>query len=329
MRGKPFLKTFGIPLLGVVLAVILGLSPTFVSSRYYVAQMGSILAFTVMSLSWTIFSTPTGYISLASAAFYGAGIYTAAFLGEYLPLPVVMLVAGLASSVIALIVGCITLRLRGVYFTIFTFGLVELLKNLILWLEIRFSHTRGRFVVAVESTVVFYCIFALLVILVVAAWLIRRSRFGMALVSIGESEDAAAHIGINTTLYKIAAFVISSFSIGAVGAAMATRFNYIDPQIAFDATNSFMPVLMAIFGDTSHLAGPIAGAVVLAYLRETLITQSGAIGSSYMLIFGAFMVVAILFLPRGLVGLIEDLRRKIKLRKAVGDHAYSGSKGPQ
>jgi branched-chain amino acid transport system permease protein len=147
----------------------------------------------------------------------------------------------------------------------------------------------------------------------------------MALISIGESEDAAAHIGINTTLYKIAAFMISSFSIGAVGAAMATRFNYIDPQIAFDATNSFMPVLMAIFGGTASLAGPIAGAVVFAWLREVLITQPGAVGKSYMLIFGAIMVIAILFLPRGLVGLIHDIRRKLKLKKTEGDHAHTGS----
>mgnify|MGYP000406576544 FL=1 len=325
MKQK-FLKTYLLPLAGVVLAVLLALSPSFVSSRYYVAQMGSILAFVVMALSWTIFSTPTGYISLASAAFYGAGIYTAALLGEYMPLPVVMLIAGLISALIALIVGCITLRLRGVYFTIFTFGLVELLKNATLWAEIRISHIRGRFVVAVESIVVFYCIFVLLVLLVAAAYLIRRSRFGMALVSIGESEDAAAHIGINTTLYKILAFMISSFSIGAVGAAMATRFNYIDPQIAFDATNSFMPVLMAIFGGTSSLAGPIAGAVVLAWLRETLITQPGAVGKSYMLIFGAFMVIAILFLPRGLIGLFQDIYRKLKLKKTEGDHANTASK---
>ena len=191
MKQK-FLKTYLLPLVGDVLAILLALSPSFVSSRYYVAQMGSILAFVVMALSWTIFSTPTGYISLASAAFYGAGIYTAALIGEYMPLPLVMVIAGLSSALIALIVGAITLRLRGVYFTIFTFGLVELLKNAVLWTEIRISHTRGRFVVAVEPQNVFYCIVVLLVILVVAVYIIRRSRFGMALISIGESEDAAA-----------------------------------------------------------------------------------------------------------------------------------------
>jgi branched-chain amino acid transport system permease protein len=325
---RKFLSTYLLPLIGLVLAILLALSPNFVASRYYVAKVGSILAFVAMATSWTIFSTPTGYISLATAAFYGAGIYTAAFIGEFMPLPLVMIVAGLVSAVIALIVGFFTLRLRGVYFTIFTFGLVELLKNAILWAEIRISHTRGRFVVAVESIDVFYCILALLVLLVIAAYIIRRSRFGMALVSIGESEDAAAHIGINTTLYKIAAFAISSFAVGAVGAAMATRFNYIDPQIAFDATNSFMPVLMAIFGGTSSLAGPIAGAAVFAYLRETLITQPGAVGSSYMLIFGAIMVIAILFLPKGIVGLIQDIYRKLKLKKTEGDHAHTASKRP-
>lgn len=314
------------PAVLTALLILMTLSPGFVSSAYYVPQISNITAFIVMALSWTIFSAPTGYISLATAAFYGVGIYTAAFLGEYMPLPLLMLTGGVFSVVLAILVGSITLRLRGVYFTIFTFGLVELLKSVVLWAEIKFAHTRGRFVVAVEPLTVFYCIMGLLVLLIIGTALIRRSRFGLALVCIGESEDAAAHIGINTTPYKVAAFAISSFAVGAVGAAMATRWNYVDPQIAFDATNSFMPVLMAIFGGMGSIGGPIIGATVFAYLKELLITQPGAVGKSYMLIFGAVMIVAILFLPNGVTGLIQKLWKKRKRTERREDsHADTAS----
>jgi branched-chain amino acid transport system permease protein len=254
-----------------------------------------------------MFSAPTGYISLATAAFFGAGIYITALLGEYLPLPLLMLAGGAAGFVLAFIVGAITLRLRGVYFTIFTFGLVELLKNLVLWLEIKFTHVRGRFVVSFDHNTVFIALIVLLVLLLAGVALMKRSRFGRALKAIGESEETAAHIGINTTAVKVTAFAVSAFAAGAAGAAMATRWSYVDPGIAFNTLMSFMPVLMAIFGGLRHTAGPVIGAVAFAYLEELLITR---FPSLYMIIFGVIMVAAILFLPDGITGLISKLIRK-------------------
>jgi branched-chain amino acid transport system permease protein len=209
--------------------------------------------------------------------------------------------------------GAITLRLRGVYFTIFTFGLVELLKNLILWTEIRFTGRRGRFVRSTPVDVVYYYLLALAVILIIAAFIIKRTRFGKALASIGESEDAAAHIGVNTTLVKLIAFAISSFFMGAVGAAMATRNAYIDPGIAFDTLKSFLPVLMVIFGGTRTLAGPVVGAAVFAYLQELLITDQ-ILSSWYRISIGAIMIIALLFMPEGLLGLGENIFYRIVKR---------------
>lgn len=290
----------------VVAMIIVALFPTLLSP-YSIIMISSIISFIVMSVSWTIFSGPTGYTSLASAAFFGAGIYVSAFLSDYLPLPVVMLIGGCLSSLVAIVVGAITLRLRGVYFTIFTFGLVELLKNLVLWLEIKFSHTRGRFVASVDYELVFYCLLVTLALVLLLSYFIKRSRFGLALKGIGESEDAASHIGINTTMVKILGFALSAFTIGAVGAAMATRWSYIDPGIAFNMMMSFMPVLMAIFGGINKLLGPVIGAAVFAYLEELLITKVPEI---YMIIFGVIMIIAILFLPNGLIGLVQNLRKK-------------------
>jgi branched-chain amino acid transport system permease protein len=294
-------KRLAPPIVAAALLVAAALSPLYVSS-YMVILFSSIIMYIVLSVSWTMFSGPTGYVSLASAAFFGIGVYVSAILGGRLPLPVLMAVGGLVSFIVAFGMGAITLRLRGVYFTIFTFGLVELLKNLVLWVEIRFAGTRGRFVVSVGYVSVFYCLLGALALLLVTFVIVRRSRFGMALSGIGESEDAAAHIGINTTVTKITAYAISAFWIGAVGSAMATRWGYIDPVIAFNNLMSFMPVLMAIFGGMSGAIGPVIGAVALTYLQEILVTR---FPNYYMIIFGAIMVLAILFLPDGIVGLIK------------------------
>ncbi|NLL40158.1 MAG: branched-chain amino acid ABC transporter permease [Clostridiales bacterium] len=313
-RGRLNAKKIAPPGLSLLALILLSLLPIFVTD-YTIIKINSIISFVIIAVSWSIFSGPTGYISLSTAAFYGLGMYASAILGNHLPLPLVMVISGIASFIIALIIGVITLRLRGVYFTIFTFGLVELLRNLILWLEIKFSGTRGRFVPSVDFQQVFYCILGTLAIILLISYLIKRSRFGLALIGIGESEDAAAHIGINTTLVKVLGFSISSFAVGAVGAAMATRTNYIDPGIAFNMLMSFMPVLMAIFGGMSTIPGPIIGAAVFAYLEELLITK---VPEYFMIIFGAIMIIAILFLPNGLTGIAGKL---FKRRKGAGKNA--------
>ena len=260
----------------------------------------------VLTVSWVIFSGPTGYISLAPAAFFGVGIYTSAILGKALPLPIVIGIGGLASFCFALLVGALTLRLRGIYFAIFTFGLVMLIAHFMLFWELHVTGTRGRFVMVVDYNTVYYVMLIIFVMALVAAYLIRRSKYGLALQSIGEDEDAAAHTGINVTRLKVITFAISAFFMGAAGAIMATRWTYIDPFIAFNPFFSFMPVLMALFGGMGQLYGPVIGAAIFTYLEEFLITRFSEL---YMLIFGSILVFAILYLPGGLVGLVQDWRK--------------------
>lgn len=299
-------------LLGIVL-ILLATGPLY-APTYTVILLADIFMYVILTVSWVIFSGPTGYVSLAPAAFFGVGIYTSAILGKALPLPIVVGTGGLASLCLALLVGALTLRLKGIYFAIFTFGLVQLMKNLLLWWEIHFTGTRGRFVIIIDNATIYYVMFSILGILMLTAFLIRRSKFGLALRSIGDNEQAAAHIGINVTALKILAFGISAFFTGAAGAIMATRWTYIDPYIAFNPLFSFMPVLMAIFGGMGAFYGPIIGAVILAYLEEVLITR---FPYYYMLLFGAIMVIAILYLPNGLVGLIQKIHFKVARESSV------------
>jgi branched-chain amino acid transport system permease protein len=299
-------KNFLIPGIALVGLIFLVTLPSY-TGIYTPILLTAIFMYIVLTLSWVMFSGPTGKLSLATAAFFGVGIYVAAILGTILPLVVVVLIGGLVSAILALLVGGLTLRLKGVYFAIFTFGLLELIKHSLLWYEIKFTGTRGRFVVLVDYKTVYFIMLVILVLTLLTAYLIRRSKFGLALQSIGEQEEAAQHIGINVIWVKVSAFAISAFFIGAAGTVMATRWTYIDPYIAFDMGFSFTPVLMAIFGGMGQLYGPIIGATILAYSEELLITR---FPYYYMLLFGIILVVSVLYLPNGLVGLVQKWRKR-------------------
>ncbi len=312
LTSKNFLILRIILLVGLIILVTL----PFYAAIYTTIFLSTIFMYIVLTSSWAMFSGPTAQISLATAAFFGVGIYIAATLGTIMPLLVVVLIGGLVSAALALFVGGLTLRLKGIYFTIFTFGLLELMKNLLLWFEIKFTGTRGRFVVVVDYNTVYFIMLAILVLTLLTAYLIRQSKYGLALQSIGEQEEAAEHIGINVTLVKVFTFAISAFFIGAAGTIMATRWTYVDPYIAFNMNFSFTPVLMAIFGGIGPLFGPVLGAIIFAYLEEILITQ---FPYYYMLLFGIILLVSVLYLPNGLVGLIK----KWRARATGGEHGNS------
>lgn len=280
--------------------------------RYTLVQLSDIFMYIVATVSWVLFSGPTRYISLATAAFLGIGVYTSALLGFALPLPAVIAIGGFTAFCLALLVGALTLRLRGIYFAMFTFGLTGLMRDLVLWWEVNISRTVGRLVKPIDHSTVYYVMLGILVVLLVVSYFLKRSKYGLALQSIGESEEAAAHTGINVTALKVITFAISAFFMGASGAIMATRWTYIDPRIAFNPYYSFMPVLMAIFGGTEQLYGPILGAAVFTYLEEVLITR---FPYYYMLLFGAILLVVVLFLPGGFVGLIQERRKGGLVRK--------------
>lgn len=297
-------RCFSLGLLFLIL-IVLAISPLYIP-HYFVALLTTIFMYIILAVSWTIFSGPTRYISLGTAAFFGIGVYTSAILGFVLPLPAVIGIGGLVSFCFALLVGVLTLRLRGIYFAIFTFGLVEIIRHFLLWWEVNITGMVGRRVVAVDYMTVYWVMLGIFVILLLAAYFIGRSRFGLALQSIGESEEAAAHTGINVAALKTMSFAISAFFMGATGAIMATRWTFIDTSIAFNPLLSFLPVLMAIFGGMGQLYGPVIGAGILTYVEEFLITRFPEL---YMLTFGIILVVAILYLPDGLVGLVEKWRK--------------------
>jgi branched-chain amino acid transport system permease protein len=304
-------KKFVVPALFLLALIALATLPLY-TSTYTIILLTSIFMYMTITVSWAMFSGPTGYISLAPAAFFGIGVYAAALLGRELPLPAFIAIGGSASFCLALFVGALTLRLKGTYFAIFTFGLGELIRHLMLFWEITVSGIRGRLVVQIDSVTVYYVMFGIFALAFLTAYLIRHSKYGLALQGIGQEEEATAHCGVNVTMVKVFTFALSAFFTGTTGAIMATKWTYIDPYIAFNPLYSFMPVLMAIFGGMGQIFGPVLGAGIFAYLEEYLIST---FPYYYMLIFGVIMVVAILYLPDGIVGLIQKIWKRAQGRR--------------
>ena len=307
------LKDWAFPLVVLGGAALLAPLPA-VAGSYWMALLVNILMYSVLATAWALFSGPTHYVSLATAAFFGLGAYTMAFLGEKLPLPLVYPAAALIGAVVATVVGLSTLRLSGVYFVIFTFGLAELVRQLVTWGEAKFGGTVGRFVfIDVNQQGIFWMLLGLLVLVLLAGYAIQRSRLGWALRAIGEDETVARHSGIDTTVSKVAVFVVSATFMTVVGAVMAPRWTYIDPSIAFNPIISFQVLIMALLGGAARLYGPILGVVPLAILFEIL---QANFPNSFSILLGLTFLVIVYFVPNGVVGLIDQGRDKIA--RAVG-----------
>ncbi|MFL5069653.1 MAG: branched-chain amino acid ABC transporter permease [Xanthobacteraceae bacterium] len=275
----------------------------FVAGPYHVALGISLLSYSVLATAWALFSGPTRYISLATVAFFGIGAYTVGALGEALPWWLVLAVAAAIGVAVALIVGLSTLRLSGMYFVIFTFGLSELIRQVVTWYEVNVHRSVGRYVfVDVTQNAIYWQLLALTILVLVAGWLIGRSRLGLALRVIGEDETVARHCGIDTTATKLTLFVVSALFTTVTGAVMAPRWTYIDPAIAFNPMISFQVVIMALLGGATRLLGPLLGVIPLVFLFELL---SANFPNSYSILLGAAFMLIVYVVPNGVAGIIE------------------------
>jgi branched-chain amino acid transport system permease protein len=285
-------------LLATVILALLG-APWLVSN-YQRSLLLAILADVVLAVSWAFFSGPTRYLSLATGAFFGAGAYATAVIGGGLVWPLPVLAGAAVGAAIALLVGLLALRLRGPYFAVFTFGLAELTKHVLIWYETSVTGTVGRLLLAPPSaTVLYFTVLALAALAVGTALALRRSRWGYALIGIGEDEERAETLGIDTTRVKVGTFALSAAFMGAVGAAMAPRWTYLDPQV-FNPLVSFQAVIMALVGGATTVVGPVVGAVFLGLASELFLLRFRYV---YMLALGLTLIAAVLLFPSGLAGL--------------------------
>lgn len=287
--------------------VALAFAPRFISD-YGVSLMINLLMYAVLATAWGIFCGTTKLISLATVAFFGVGCYTVAVLSERLPWPVLLVVAGLLGGGLALVIGLCTLRLSGMYFVIFSFGVAELIRQLVTWYEARVAGSVGRYVfLEIDSSQIYWQLLALLgVVWGLGIWL-SCSRLGFALRLIGEDETAARSCGINTVSVRLVVLVASSALMAVTGAIVAPRWTYIEPAIAFNSVVSFQVVIMALLGGISMFFGPVLGVIPLVLAFEVL---NKYFPDHFSIVLGGIFLLIVYVLPGGLLGLSRRLTKK-------------------
>jgi branched-chain amino acid transport system permease protein len=293
--------------------VVLAILPRFVSD-YRISLLISIFAYVAMATAWSFFSGTTRYISLATSAFVGIGVYAVTLSIDRVPLALGLALAFLAGFLVALVVGLSTLRLRGVYFVIFTFGLAELIKQLVTWYEVNRNKNLMRLVFADVSNVFLYeALLAIAVVTVAGSWLAGRTRLGFALRAIGEDETVARHTGVNTTLVKVLVFALTASVIALTGAILSLRYSYIDPNIAFNSAWSFQVLIMSLLGGAGRAWGPLLGVIPLVLLSEFL---AGTFPHHFGIALGLCFVVIVFYLPGGVARWLERVRERVGAGRA-------------
>jgi branched-chain amino acid transport system permease protein len=220
-----------------------------------------------------------------------------------LPYAVVVPLGGLVAAAFAALVGAAVLHLRGAYFAVLTFGLGELVRHAITYAEKSYAKTVGRVIAEPPDSVDVYLTVLLLASLAVAVCAaVRASRFGLALAGIGADEERARTLGVDTRRSKILGFALAAFFAGALGAAMAVRWTYIEPASVFNPFIGFQTVLIAMIGGAQTLIGPIAAAVVFSVLTEILRLQ---FPYAYLITLGVLLILLVLHLPGGMASLFR------------------------
>ena len=270
-------------------------------SEFAVSMLLTCLMYVALSSSWGLFCGSTRYLSLATAAFFGIGAYTSALMLEHLPWLVVIALGALVAAAVALVMGAAVLHLRGTYFAVLTFGMTELIRHAVTTFEKMVTGTVGRVLMVVpDRNTIYLTVLGIATLAVLTSILVRRSRFGLAMAGIGSDEQRAQTLGVNTKLVKMGGFALTAAFAGAVGAAMATRWTYIDPATVFNPFIGFQTVLIALIGGAATLWGPLLAAVVFSLLAETLRLQ---VPQAYMVGLGVLLILSVLYLPGGLASL--------------------------
>jgi branched-chain amino acid transport system permease protein len=295
------------PLVLALVAVGLALAALpWMLSDFLLALALSCIMYAGLAVSWSMFCGATNYLSLATAAFFGLGAYVTAWGAGTLPYGLAVLAGGLGAAAFAALVGAAVLHLRGAYFAVITFGLGELVRHSITYYEKAYEGTVGRIIAeAPESTTVYWTVLLVSAAAVATAVIVREHRLGLALRGIGADEERAQTLGVNARRAKFLAFALSAFFAGALGAAMAVRWTYIDPPTVFNPFIGFQTVLIAMVGGAHTILGPIVSAVAFSLLTEFLRLQFPYL---FLVILGFLLILLVLYLPGGIASLFERWR---------------------
>jgi len=304
-----------------VLLGVLATVPLFGPNPNTIRLLFVTFVWVTTSIAWNILGGFGGQVSFGFAVFYGLGAYTAAVSINrgVNPLLSFLLAAGVA-VLASIVVGLPTFRLRGPYFAIATIGVSEAVRVVMTNVSVTGGASGYRIIErgAFHQFQRFYAALALAAMAVCISIFVRRSKFGLALISIREDEDAASDLGVNPYHYKLLAHALAAALTGAAGGVYAWYAAFIHPQGVFAFSISVAILLMPIIGGVGTIWGPVVGGVVYGLIHEELIASFPEL---HLLIYGSLLILIILFEPGGVVGLFDkSLRAFPWARRTSGSH---------
>ena len=297
----------------IVIAAGIALASLRVNPYLYFAGY-VILQYVVIATAWNILGGYAGYVNFGTPAFFALGAYTAIVLIQTVraPLPVLIVAGGLVSALLGLGIGYLTLRLRGVFFSIATLALSIVLQTVIINWEF-VGGSRGLSVIRPSGppfgnyvTFLFTVMTGLAVLAVITARFIERSWIGRGLAALRDNEEAAECMGVPTLRLKLFATTISGFLLGIAGAPFPYYVTFVDPNSAFSLDYAVNALAMPMIGGTTSWLGPVIGAVLLNSAQQY---ASVTISSEWNLfIVGVVLVAFVVLAPEGILGLVRRLR---------------------
>jgi branched-chain amino acid transport system permease protein len=308
VRGRSLL------VLAAVLLVTAFVVTRTVDNRYvYFAGYG-ILQYVVLATAWNILGGYTGYVNFGTGGFFALGVYTSVFLirAANAPLPVQIAVAGVVAGLLGLGIGYLTLRLRGVFFSISTLALAVVLETMMVnWEYV--GGARGTSIIRPAPMAPFdnYASFLFVVMTLLAlgavatAWLIEHSKIGRGFAAIRDNEEAAECMGVPTLRLKLLATTVSGALMGVAGAPFPYYLTFVDPISTFNLSYAVNSLAMPMVGGTTSWLGPVIGAILLGTVQQlATVTISSELN---LLIVGVILVAFVVLAPEGILGLVRRL----------------------
>jgi branched-chain amino acid transport system permease protein len=301
----------------VAFLALVFLTTQLISNEYPFFAGYVILQFVVLAVAWSILGGYAGYVNFGTSAFFGVGVYTAVLLfqGIGAPLLVQIAVAALVGAFLGFAVGLLTLRMRGIFFSIATIAVTIVIETSVTnWrylggaagIQIQRPPVMAPFGSYVQMLVFVQA--CLVVLAIVVARYIQNSWIGRGLQALRDDELAAECTGVPTLRLKMLACVISGALMCAAGAPAAMYLQYADPGTAFNLNYSVSVLAMALIGGTSHWAGPVIGAILLGITQQLLaVTISSEVN---VLVLGVMLVLFVVAAPEGIIGLFRKSRRR-------------------
>ena len=304
-------------LIGALAALALAASmPLIFRNEYFFFAAYVVLQFIVLATAWNILGGYAGYVNFGSGAFFAVGAYTAVALYQAfaLPLGLQILAGAAASGLLGFGVGLLTLRLRGIFFSIATIAVAIVLETVVLnWHYV--GGAKGLPIMRPTETPFFsshtvwlFFVMAVLAVLAVgAARYIETSWVGRGLRAIRDNEVAAECSGVPTLKLKLAAATLSGALMGAAGAPYAQYLSFIEPSSTFSLNYAVNALAMPIIGGMGHWIGPVIGAVLLGSVQQIVtVTISSEIN---VLVVGIVLVVFVVGAPEGILGLVRKWKK--------------------